>query len=55
MEIVEKKLEPISKSNCRVGRISSLRPVEEDKQTTEIGYKKVDLETSHETRSTEIV
>lgn len=55
MEIVEKKLEPISKSNCRVGRISSLRPIEQDKQTTEIGFEKVDLETSHETISAEIV
>jgi hypothetical protein len=40
MEILEKKLETISRSNCRVGKISSSRPLEEDKLITEIGLEK---------------
>ena len=54
MEILENKLETISRSNCRVGKISSSRPLEEDQIITEIGFEKVDFETSNETVNAEI-
>ena len=54
MEILENKLETISRSNCRVGKINSSRPLEEDQLITEIGFEKVDFETSYETVVAEV-
>jgi hypothetical protein len=56
MEILENKLETISRSNCRVGKISSSIPLpqEDDKFATETGFEKRDFETSYETARVEI-
>ncbi|MFE3867242.1 hypothetical protein ACFX5E_04025 [Flavobacterium sp. LS2P90] len=54
MEILEKKLETRSPSNCRVGKVSSSRPIEEDNLSAEIGLEKVDFEKLNETVDSEI-
>jgi hypothetical protein len=54
MEILEKKSETRSPSNCRVGKVSSSRPIEEDHQSAEIGLEKVDFEISNEAADSEI-
>lgn len=54
MENSEKNLRTVSISNCRVGKISSSRPIEEDQLIPEIDFEKEDSEASSETADPEI-
>lgn len=49
MEISENILQIDSKSNCRVGKISSLRDLDEAQLITEMEFEKENLEILNET------
>ncbi|MFE3872470.1 hypothetical protein ACFX5F_14685 [Flavobacterium sp. ZS1P70] len=54
MKISANNLQIVSKSNCRVGKISSSRVLDEEKLITEMDFQKENLEILNDTITVEV-